>query len=301
MKKLIFLLIILFSFTFLFGCTDPKDIALANPKIKDFLEEYPDARLISFIQYSAFDFIDDKDFWADCEEKIEVDDYYKAVFETKELQLTALFDKGRIKLVCGILDSKIASGNVTKPTDETLTSPNSPVECNRDIDCFISAASTCNKSFFTSEFGTKFSIKELKYEKCILHRVDNNDDCPFEISALTSMLNNWKKGTYNSSDFVTCGQIVSEPVPEVCKEEWNCGDWGVCDQGIQNRVCNEINSCGTDTNKPSITQTCVVKPECEEVWVCQDWKECIGGTQTRNCFLANDCGYGSTEVTSRSC
>jgi hypothetical protein len=301
MKKIIFILVILITTLFIFGCTNPKDIALANPKIKEFLEEYPDASITSFSEYSAYDVIDNKDFWSDCEEKIEIKDYYKAVFENQELQLNVLFDKGRIKLVCGILDNKIAPGNITKPKDETITSPNSPVECNRDIDCFINAASTCRKSFFTSEFGTKFSRKERKYEKCILHRTDNNDDCPFEISALTSILKNWKNGSYSSSDFDTCGQIVSEPLPEVCKEEWNCGEWDTCVNGTQNRVCNEINSCGTDINKPILTQTCVVTPECEEVWVCQDWKECIDGIQTRNCFLANDCGYGSTEITSRAC
>ena len=301
MKKIIFILIILFSFALLFGCTDPKELALQNPKIKDFVEEYPDAKLISFTQYSAYDVINDNDFWEDCEEKLEVNDYWRAVFENKELQLIALFDKGRIRLVCGILDNKLAGANAEKPKDEIIIPANLPIECGQDIDCFISAASTCKKSFFTSEFGTKFKITELKYEKCILHRIDNNDDCPFEISALTKILNNWKNGTYSSSDFDTCGQVVSEPLPEVCKEEWNCGEWGACVNGNQNRVCNEVTKCGTDVNKPSITQTCVVTPECEEVWGCFEWSECTNNTQTRDCFLVNDCGYGSTEITSRSC
>jgi hypothetical protein len=301
MKKIVFLLIILFLFTLLFGCTDPKDIALANPKIKEFLEEYPDAKLISFKEYSVYDFIKDKDFWADCDEKVEIDDYWRAVFENEELQLVTLFDKGKVRLVCGILDNKLAGANVVKPKDENIPLPNSPIECGQNIDCFIDAARTCKKSFFTSEFGTKFKITELKYEKCILHRIDNNDDCPFEINTLINILNNWKNGTYSSSDFITCGQIVSEPLPIICKEEWNCGEWDTCINGNQNRVCNEVTKCGTDINKPITTQTCIVTPECEEIWVCQDWTECINGTQTRDCFLVNDCGYESTQETSRAC
>lgn len=42
-----------------------------------------------------------------------------------------------------------------------------------------------------------------------------------------------------------------------CIENWNCGRWSECaEQGKQTRTCTDTNSCGTNKNKPSITQSC---------------------------------------------
>jgi hypothetical protein len=302
MKKILFLLIILFSFALLFGCTDPKEIALQNPKIKDFFEDYPSAKMTYFKEYSAYDVIDDKDFWKDCDEKVKADEYYKAVFEDNNIILTVLFDKGRIKLVCGILDNKLAAGSITKPDDEPdQEETNTPIECKQDIDCFISAASTCHKSFFTNEFGSEFEIKELKYDKCIVYKKDTNQDCPFEQSKLNQILGKWKNGIYKTSDFETCGDEVSEPLSPVCEENWTCGEWSECVADNQDRICIDAKTCETDTNKPIITQSCVVEVICEETWGCFEWDDCNNNVQTRECFLIEDCGYDSTEETSRTC
>ena len=37
---------------------------------------------------------------------------------------------------------------------------------------------------------------------------------------------------------------------EDCEEEWMCTDWGLCEDGIKTRECNDQNKCGTETNKP---------------------------------------------------
>jgi len=35
----------------------------------------------------------------------------------------------------------------------------------------------------------------------------------------------------------------------ICTEFWECSDWTVCADGIQNRICTDANNCGTETNK----------------------------------------------------
>jgi hypothetical protein len=70
-----------------------------------------------------------------------------------------------------------------------------------------------------------------------------------------------------------------------CIENWNCTSWGTCLGGKQNRACNDLNSCGTTTNKPVQTQTCT----CVESWDCSTWSECIENKQTRTCRDEHEC------------
>ena len=44
--------------------------------------------------------------------------------------------------------------------------------------------------------------------------------------------------------------------PKECIEEWNCSKWSNCVNGLQTRTCNELNGCGTETNKPREKQEC---------------------------------------------
>jgi len=48
---------------------------------------------------------------------------------------------------------------------------------------------------------------------------------------------------------------VSAPV---CYENWQCSEFGECIAGTQTRTCNDVNKCGTATNKPSEGQGCEV-------------------------------------------
>ncbi len=45
-------------------------------------------------------------------------------------------------------------------------------------------------------------------------------------------------------------------VADICSEEWMCDDWSVCSNSQQIRKCTEINGCGTEENKPALTQAC---------------------------------------------
>ncbi|MFA4846072.1 MAG: hypothetical protein WC654_05945 [Patescibacteria group bacterium] len=42
----------------------------------------------------------------------------------------------------------------------------------------------------------------------------------------------------------------------VCKENWQCGEWGACLNGGQTRTCSDVNKCGTTANEPAVTQGC---------------------------------------------
>ncbi len=43
---------------------------------------------------------------------------------------------------------------------------------------------------------------------------------------------------------------------QTCVENWICGDWTSCQNGIQTRTCTDSNNCGTQNNKPPVSQTC---------------------------------------------
>jgi hypothetical protein len=58
------------------------------------------------------------------------------------------------------------------------------------------------------------------------------------------------------------GPIVAPPdddEPETCTENWECTDWFECVSGQQKRTCTDLNSCGTEDNKPAEKQECSVK------------------------------------------
>jgi hypothetical protein len=62
-----------------------------------------------------------------------------------------------------------------------------------------------------------------------------------------------------------------------CQPNWECGSWVTCSSsGIQTRICNDLNSCGVNTGRPSISQNCV--PD--------------SGTSTRgnSCITNSNCG-----------
>ena len=46
-----------------------------------------------------------------------------------------------------------------------------------------------------------------------------------------------------------------EPEP-VCQENWECSEWGSCENGTQKRACNDINGCGTGNGKPEEERVC---------------------------------------------
>ena len=43
---------------------------------------------------------------------------------------------------------------------------------------------------------------------------------------------------------------------DCCIEEWDC-KWGPCENGIQEKICEDLNNCGTEFTKPAYeTRSC---------------------------------------------
>ncbi|MFH1248805.1 MAG: DUF4352 domain-containing protein [archaeon] len=49
---------------------------------------------------------------------------------------------------------------------------------------------------------------------------------------------------------------VSVDVKEKCFPKWECNDWSECKEGSTNRVCNDINQCGTEEGRPNDIDQC---------------------------------------------
>jgi len=100
----------------------------------------------------------------------------------------------------------------------------------------------------------------------------------------------------------------------VCVEDWDCDAWSTCSGGTQVRTCSDLNACGTDDSKPSLTRTCStgstsdsaggsssgssssgsgdsLPPSCTEAWSCDAWSSCqTDGFSRRVCSDASNCG-----------
>ncbi len=50
---------------------------------------------------------------------------------------------------------------------------------------------------------------------------------------------------------------VSESVVVECVENWIFTGWSTCMNGVKKRACTEVNSCGTEEEKPGLWQNCL--------------------------------------------
>ncbi|MEK6916011.1 MAG: hypothetical protein AABW89_05730 [Nanoarchaeota archaeon] len=50
-----------------------------------------------------------------------------------------------------------------------------------------------------------------------------------------------------------------------CNSNWSCSDWNDCESGTQTRACMDSNNCGTDSNKPPTTQSCILNKGWQDV------------------------------------
>lgn len=60
-------------------------------------------------------------------------------------------------------------------------------------------------------------------------------------------------GTFDISLDSNIGDGIINPG---CTESWACSVFGTCSNGIQTRICNDLNNCGTTLNKPTEEQIC---------------------------------------------
>jgi len=87
-----------------------------------------------------------------------------------------------------------------------------------------------------------------------------------------------------------------------CVENWFCDEWSACtSEGTQARACRELNNCGTETQKPSSTKSCIYQEikSCDNV-TCPDL--CDGPDNKSGGYCQNgDCIYSKTEINNSIC
>lgn len=96
--------------------------------------------------------------------------------------------------------------------------------------------------------------------------------------------------TARNSDWGSNRTITISAGLTSCSTDWDCEEWTSCADGLQTRTCNDLNSCGTNSSKPSESQTCDVV--CTAEWDCTDWAplQCPESEQqTRTCVDVNSC------------
>lgn len=96
--------------------------------------------------------------------------------------------------------------------------------------------------------------------------------------------------------------FISRPT---CIPRWNCVSFSECSNNIRRRVCQDVNRCGTNINKPNETETCTSNIICTPEWGCTNWepKECPEDEiQTRICTDKKNCDTPlGKPLESRSC
>jgi hypothetical protein len=50
--------------------------------------------------------------------------------------------------------------------------------------------------------------------------------------------------------------IIGKAVERACREDWMCGEWSDCEEGLQYRDCIDMNNCFTEIKKPEEIKIC---------------------------------------------
>ena len=50
--------------------------------------------------------------------------------------------------------------------------------------------------------------------------------------------------------------VIGKSVETACSENWICGEWSECEDGLQFRGCIDVNRCLTELKKPDEIKTC---------------------------------------------
>jgi hypothetical protein len=67
----------------------------------------------------------------------------------------------------------------------------------------------------------------------------------------------WTDQTDTHTDWTDFPALTIVVGNSACAENWGCTNWGACaSDNKQSRTCTDSNNCGTETNKPVLTQDC---------------------------------------------
>ncbi|NQT49710.1 hypothetical protein HQ571_03390 [Candidatus Kuenenbacteria bacterium] len=150
------------------------------------------------------------------------------------------------------------SCNVTTETIQDCTTM--PTICNDSYDGLWSAG-FCSSEDLVCYYGDDTLCEcGCEDDTCIAPCCDS--DCTNGSKGCLNQSMKWVC-VYNSD--TTCYEQTIVPCPEfhlcqsgecVCLENWACGDWSSCVNGVKTRECWDNNNCGTVSTKPADSTTC---------------------------------------------
>ncbi|RLG13601.1 MAG: hypothetical protein DRN66_03875 [Candidatus Nanohalarchaeota archaeon] len=76
--------------------------------------------------------------------------------------------------------------------------------------------------------------------------------------ATTTKTDDDETTTTTTGDNEQTNNQEEETKQTTCTENWKCSEWFDCFNSRQKRVCMDLNSCGTEENKPIISQECAM-------------------------------------------
>ncbi|RLE40310.1 hypothetical protein DRZ77_02555, partial [Candidatus Woesearchaeota archaeon] len=181
----------------------------------------------------------------------------------------------------GSLVSSVTKGNVTAEaeSDAITCMPNCSFEVNVTNKNWTIAQSLHNITINTikdSGLGTLKYVKIYWWNESgsawtLLgenNTIQINYNLTFYNSSNSSTIHRYKfevnktnnKGVVLNLTYSIFSPIVSLPlqIELQCVENWSCGDWSDCEDGVQTRECTDLNKCGTENNKPETERSCTV-------------------------------------------
>lgn len=58
------------------------------------------------------------------------------------------------------------------------------------------------------------------------------------------------------STIILYGCAETQAKSQDCTPSWNCVSWSNCINNTQTRTCTDVNNCGVETGRPTVTQMC---------------------------------------------
>ncbi len=182
------------------------------------------------------------------------------------------------------------------------------------VDEVVKVSGTCNV------FGVSVGLQAgIGLNTVWVEQVTAGADNKFSVSFFPPQAGNYAlyascKGENSAVKTFEVGENV-EDMPVLCSESWNCTGWSACSNGIQERNCNDVNECGTESSKPEVQQSCGSAPSgssgsgsgggggggggggCSSNWNCTGWSVCNSSSkQQRTCVDLKKCKQNVTEV-----
>lgn len=181
-------------------------------------------------------------------------------------------EKKIILLVCVILFGFIFGCSEQIDSKQTDVNQSSEIENN---------INTKNEDDVTPDINLSVSNNAICEEDWICEEWNDCLETNIQIR-ICSEMNNCNTALNKPKEIQDCNYIPP------CIEDWECSEWSICTDHEQKKTCKDNHLCGTDLNKPALTQYCA--ENCIENWACGGWGSCYENKKTRFCNEYNHCG-----------